>query len=159
MIGFGSKDKRKKEVAPSLPHHEQRADPGIGVGTTIFFIGELRGKEDLFIDGQVNGSIGLDNFTLTIGPNGKIEADIQAKNVNVKGRVKGNIKAQEKVFIHETATVFGDITAANISVMDGAQFEGNARIQKGAQATQPEPTSTEKRSDSRLLIEDEFFEG
>ena len=159
MIGFGSKDKKKKEEALSTHQQESQPDSAKSVGSTIFFNGELKGNEDLFIDGQVNGSISINNHTLTIGQNAKIEADIRAKNVNVKGQVQGNIKADEKVHIHETASVFGDITAANITVMDGAQFEGNARIQKSIRDVQPEETPAKKKSDSRLFIEDEFFEG
>ena len=63
-----------------------------------------------------------------------------------------------QVEVHETAQVFGDIAAANISVMDGAQFEGNAKIQKTFQEAKPEPKPPEKRAESSLFIEDEFID-
>jgi cytoskeletal protein CcmA (bactofilin family) len=72
--------------------------------------------------------------------------------------VKGNIQASEKVYIQESAQVFGDIIAADISVMDGAHFEGNAKIQKSFQDITPVTESTEKKSGFRLIVEDEFEE-
>ena len=159
MRGIGSRDK-KKQKNRDYTNQNSKSDLNIvtEISSSLSINGNVRGNEDLHIDGKVKGSITLDNHSLTIGPNGQIEADLQAKNIIVQGHVKGNIQASEKVFIHETAQVFGDIIAADISVMDGAHFEGNAKIQKFSQDVTPVTEPTERKSESRLLIKDEFVE-
>lgn len=142
----------------TISNHKEETKPKPGIGSTLSFNGELRGDEDLHIDGKVVGSIVIDNHTLTIGSNGQIEADIQAKNVTVKGQIRGHIIAREKVFIHDTARVVGDIAAANISVMEGAQFEGNAKIQKSIPDAKREPAPTERKTDTPLLTEDDIID-
>ncbi len=159
MIGLGSRDKKKRKGKEhTLQNSNRILNPVTGIGSSLSINGKLRGNEDLHIDGKVKGTITIDNHTLTIGPNGQIEADLQAKNIIVQGHVKGNIQASEKVYIQESAQVFGDIIAADISVMDGAHFEGNAKIQKSSQDITPIPESTKRKSESRLIIEDEFVE-
>jgi len=159
MIGIRSRDKKKQK---NKDHSYQNSKSGMntvtGIGTSLSINGNVRGNEDLYIDGKVKGSIIIDNHTLTVGPNGQIEANLQAKNIFVQGHVKGNIQASEKVFIQDAAQVFGDIIATDISVMDGAHFEGNAKIQKFSQDVTPVTEPTEKKSESRLLIEEEFEE-
>ena len=159
MIGLSSRDKKKKkEKKHTLQNSNRILNPVTGIGSSLSINGNLRGNEDLHIDGKVKGTITIDNHTLTIGPNGQIEADLQAKNIIVQGRVKGNIQASEKVYIQESAQVFGDIIAADISVMDGAHFEGNAKIQKSSQDITPVTESKEKKSGFHLIVEDEFEE-
>ncbi len=159
MIGLGSKDKKKhKEKERTLPGSNKSLNSVTGIGSSLSIIGKVKGNEDLFVDSKVKGSIFIDNHTLTIGPNGQIEADLKARNIIVQGHVKGNIQASEKVFIQEAAQVFGDIIAADISVMDGAYFEGNAKIKKSSQEVKPDTLPAEKKSEARLLIEDELGE-
>ncbi len=159
MIGKGSRDKKKqKNKDYSYQNSTSSLDIVTGIGASLSINGNVRGNEDLYIDGKMKGSIIIDNHTLTVGPNSTIEADLQAKNIIVQGHVKGNIHASEKVFIQKTAMVFGDIIAADISVMDGAHFEGNARIKKSPQGAATGSAPTERKSESRLLIEDEFVE-
>ena len=159
MIGLGSKDKKKqKGKEHTLQNSNRSLNPVTGIGSSLSINGNLRGKEDLHVDGRVKGTITIENHTLTIGPNGQIEADLQAKNIFIKGHVKGNIRASDKVYIQDAAQVFGDIIAADISVMDGAHFEGNAKIQKTSKNVTPDIEPTKKKSESRLLIEDEFIE-
>ena len=90
--------------------------------------GEITGEEDLLIEGKIEGNIHLENSTLTIEKGSIIHADIHAKNVFIRGFVYGNVYASEKVFIDENARVFGDISAARISILDGAQFKGSMRM-------------------------------
>ena len=159
MMRKGSKVK-KKQTNKGSPNQNSKngLNPAAGIGPSFSINGKVHGNEDLFIDGRVKGSIFIDNHTLTVGSNSKIEADLQAKNIIVQGYVRGNIHALEKVFIQEAAQVFGDIIAADISVMDGAHFEGNAKIEKSPQDISPISAPTEKKSESRLLIEDDFLE-
>jgi cytoskeletal protein CcmA (bactofilin family) len=97
--------------------------------------GELSGSEDLIVDGEVEGSITLKGQTLTIGPNGRVRANIEARNVIVHGRLNGDIHATERVELRKTSSLAGDIATARISIDDGAFFKGGIDIQK------PEPAS------------------
>ncbi len=159
MIGLGSKDKKKKKGKEhTLLNSNRSLNPVTGIGSSLSLNGNLRGKEDLHVDGKVKGTITIENHTLTIGPNGQIEADLQAKNIFIKGHVKGNIRASDKVYIQDAAQVLGDIIAADISAMDGTHFEGNAKIQKSSKDLLPDNKPKKIKPDSRLLIEDEFGE-
>lgn len=131
------------------------------MGPSLSLKGDLSGEEDLTIDGQFQGTINLSENTLVIDQKGRVEADIRAKNIIIKGNVKGNISAIEKVYIHENAHVTGDITASKISVMNGAHFEGSAKIKLPGVDTQEiefpkeEPQPAAKKDD--YIIEDEIY--
>ncbi|MFC2160802.1 polymer-forming cytoskeletal protein [Acidobacteriota bacterium] len=149
MIGIGPRDKKNqtnKEYSQQIS--KNYLDSVTEIGSSLSIKGNVRGNEDLFIDGNVKGSIIINNHNLTVGPNGQIEADLQAKNIYVQGHVKGNLQASEKVYIQETAQVFGDIIASDISVMDGAHFEGIAKIHKSVKGVSPGIEPVEKKSKS-----------
>ena len=99
------------------------------VGQSVVIKGELSGKEDLIIEGQVEGKIELDDNTLTVGLHGQIRADVLAKTVIVLGTVKGNITATETINIRETATVEGDLVAPRVGIAEGASVRGQINIQ------------------------------
>lgn len=100
------------------------------IGKSVMVKGELSGSEDLYIDGQVDGSIVLRGQTLTVGPNGRVRANVEARNVIVHGRVDGDVQATERVDLRKTAFLSGDILTARISIEDGAFFKGTIDIQK-----------------------------
>lgn len=108
------------------------------IGKSVVVKGELSGSEDLIVDGEVEGSIALRGQTLTIGPNGRVRANIEARNVIVHGRVNGDIHASERVELRKTASLAGDISTARISIDDGAFFKGGIDIQKPEPSTKPE---------------------
>jgi cytoskeletal protein CcmA (bactofilin family) len=103
------------------------------IGKSVVVKGELSGSEDLVLDGEVEGSISLRGQSLTVGPNGRVRANIEARNVILHGRVDGDIRATERVELRKTASLSGDISTARISIEDGAFFKGTIDIQK------PEP--------------------
>jgi len=103
------------------------------IGKSVVVKGELSGSEDLVLDGEVEGSITLRGQTLTIGPNGRVRANIEARNVIVHGKVDGDIHATERVDLRKSASLAGNISTARISIEDGAFFKGGIDIQK------PEP--------------------
>ena len=103
----------------------------VNIGQTIFIKGELTGTEDLTIEGRVEGKIELKDHNLTIGPNGKIKADVFAKNIVITGELLGNAFASEKVEITNAGILRGDITAPRIVIADGAQFKGSVDMDKG----------------------------
>ena len=103
------------------------------LGPTFSFNGEISGNEDLLINGSFTGKINLRNHNLIIGKDGRIESDIQARDIHIHGKMKGNISASGKVYIAKDARVDGDISAFRISIMDGAQFKGSVKMMTSTQ--------------------------
>jgi cytoskeletal protein CcmA (bactofilin family) len=100
------------------------------IGKSVVVKGELSGSEDLYIDGQVEGSIALRGQSLTVGVNGRVRANIEALNVIVHGRVEGGVHVTDRVELRKTASLSGDIVTARISIDDGAFLKGTIEIQK-----------------------------
>ncbi len=111
----------------------------VNIGKSVVIKGELNGSEDLTIEGHVEGKIELRDHVLTIGPNGKIKAEVHAKAVVVLGEVIGNVSASEKVDIRENGSVDGDITAPRVAIAEGAHFRGSVDMQNKAAKTAPRP--------------------
>jgi cytoskeletal protein CcmA (bactofilin family) len=128
-------------VAPQRPPSYVRDI--VNIGKSVVIKGELSGSEDLIIEGQVEGKIELRQNVLTIGPNGKIKAQIFAKAVVVQGEVTGNITATEKVDIRDNGSVDGDITSPRVAIAEGAHFRGSIDMQRGG--TKPAETRPEER--------------
>jgi len=95
------------------------------LGQSLFIKGEVTGSEDLTVEGRVEGKIDLKDHNLTIGQQGRVHAEIHAKNITIVGEVTGNVVADEKVDLTDTGRLIGDIRAPRISVSDGAQFKGS----------------------------------
>ena len=124
---------------PAEPMRDtMRSNEVATIGKSVVVKGELSGSEDLIVDGEVEGSITLRGQSLTIGPNGRVRANIEARNVIVHGRVDGDIHATERVDLRKSASLTGDISTARISIEDGAFFKGGIDIQKPEPAGKPE---------------------
>ena len=102
------------------------------IGKSIVIKGELSCSEDLYIDGQVEGTIDPKGNRLIIGPNGSIKANVSARAVIVQGKVEGTIHASDRVDLKQSAIVVGDITTQRISIEEGAHLKGSINIQKEA---------------------------
>jgi len=102
--------------------------------------GEIYSREELFVDGEIQGSIELAH-RLTVGPNGKVRANVKAKEVVVHGSIHGNVQSAEKIIIREKGSLVGDITTAGIVIEDGAYFKGSIDIVRADanKKTNPEP--------------------
>lgn len=98
--------------------------------SSLVIKGEIRGREDLYIDGEVQGTINLSDGRVTIGPHGRIFADIEAREIVVRGTVKGTLLARDRVEIGRTGDARGDIVTARIAVEDGAQIHGKVDVPK-----------------------------
>ena len=103
----------------------------VNIGKSVIIKGELNGSEDLTIEGAVEGKIELRQNILTIGPNGKIKAQVFAKSVVILGEVTGNVTATEKVDIRDNGSVDGDIAAPRVAIAEGAHFRGSIDMQRG----------------------------
>lgn len=98
------------------------------IGKSVCIKGELSGSEDIYLDGEVEGSIHLTGNSLTVGPNGRVRADVSARNVIVSGSLTGNIQASERTEFRKSATVSGDVQTRRIAIEDGAYFKGKLEI-------------------------------
>jgi cytoskeletal protein CcmA (bactofilin family) len=100
------------------------------IGKGLLVKGEITGTESLFIDGKVEGSINLPGNRVTVGRNGQVTASIAAREIVILGKVRGNIVASDRVDIRAEGSLTGDVTAARISIEDGAFFKGGIDIKK-----------------------------
>jgi cytoskeletal protein CcmA (bactofilin family) len=119
----------------------------VNIGKSVIIKGELNGSEDLTIEGAVEGKIELRQNILTIGPNGKIKAQVFAKSVVILGEVTGNVTATEKVDIRDNGSVDGDITAPRVAIAEGAHFRGSIDMQRQGAGKPGEGKPGEGRSD------------
>lgn len=92
--------------------------------------GEVTGKEDLFVDGTVEGKLDLGNAACTVGPNGKVKADITAREVIVRGHVDGKIDGNERVQLWSTGRVAGEVRTERLAIEDGAILRGKVEAGK-----------------------------
>lgn len=109
--------------------------PGSGqaiIGRSIQINGDVKGDEDLMIEGDVSGTVQLRNHALTIGKEGKVKADIHARSISVDGTTDGDLFASESIAIRATANVRGNLLAPRISLEDGARFKGSVEMDQEA---------------------------
>lgn len=98
------------------------------IGKSVTIRGDLSGKEDLYMDGDIEGTITLIESALTVGPNARVVADIHARDVIVMGSVHGNLQASGRVELRHTASVQGDILAARLSIEENANLKGRVEL-------------------------------
>ena len=138
--------------APAAPvASEPRAHLGrdmVNIGKSVVIKGELSGSEDLTIEGHVEGRIDLKDNVLTIGPNGKIKAEVFAKSVVVLGEVTGNVTASEKVDIRDNGSVDGDIASPRVAIAEGAHFRGSVDMQRQG-ANKPQQQQQQQKQDKQ----------
>ena len=105
------------------------------IGPSIHIDGDLRGEEDLLIEGEVNGTVQLRNNSLTIGAQGKVRADVYAHSIYVEGLMEGDLYGTERVHIRKSAQVRGNVTSPRVSLEDGAQVQ---RVDRDGPASRPD---------------------
>lgn len=103
------------------------------IGPSIQIDGELRGGEDLLIEGRVTGTVELKDNALTIGAQGRVKADIHARAVYVDGNLEGDIYGSERVSIRKSAQMRGNVNAPSVSLEDGAKFKGSIEMGSAAE--------------------------
>jgi|SRR5579863_4577397 len=110
-------------AVPMLQMRDSSGSATIGESVTIK--GQIISREDLTIDGEVEGSVELQQHRLTVGPSGRLRADVRAHEIVVFGSIQGNVDATEKIEIKKQASITGDIRAARIVTEDGAHIKGS----------------------------------
>ena len=134
----------KKEAIPvsSMPMRGMEPESRGGsatIGKAVKVVGQIYSKEDLFVDGDLEGTVEALEHKLTIGPNGTVHAGVKAREVVALGTIQGNVEATDKIEIRKDAKLVGDIKTARIIIEDGAYFKGSIDIVK------PEPAKTAAR--------------
>jgi cytoskeletal protein CcmA (bactofilin family) len=123
-----------RPVSPAPAPEPVRTAPAAGdqatIGKGLYIKGEITGSESLYVDGKVDGSINLAGNRVTVGRNGQVAASINAREIVVLGKVRGNITATDRVDIRAEGALTGDVAAARISIEDGAFFKGGIDIRK-----------------------------
>jgi cytoskeletal protein CcmA (bactofilin family) len=128
----------KKEVTPVSSTPIGRFEPenrvsAATIGKAVKIVGQIYSKEDLYVDGEIEGTVEALEHKLTIGPHGTMHAGIKAREVVALGNITGNVEASDKIEIHKEAKLVGDIRTSRIIIEDGAYFKGSIDIVK------PEP--------------------
>jgi cytoskeletal protein CcmA (bactofilin family) len=132
-----SSNSKQLSSAPTSSNAVASLSPGIRIK------GEITGSEDLFIDGNVEGKVTFHNAVLTVGPNASVKADIDAREIVVRGRVEGRLDGSERVHIGNTAKVNGDIRSSRIAIEDGAEFRG--KVEAGKAPSRPADNPAAKK--------------
>jgi cytoskeletal protein CcmA (bactofilin family) len=107
------------------------------IGKTIRLHGEVYSEEELFLDGEVEGSVEVRHI-LTIGPNGKVKANVKARELVVRGSIQGDVEASDRISILKGASIVGDVKTAGIVIEDGAYFKGGIDILRPEAPKKPE---------------------
>jgi cytoskeletal protein CcmA (bactofilin family) len=115
-----------REVPPSVVPTRS----GASISQGIRIKGEVRGSEDLFVDGHVEGQLSLSDGVVTVGPNGQVNADITAREVVVQGRVQGKVSGRERVQLRSTGLVQGEVTTERLGIEEGAVLRGKVEAGK-----------------------------
>ena len=106
--------------------------------------GEISGSSDLFIDGEAQGKIKVTGARVTVGPNGRVQSDIEAREIFVSGSVQGNLKAAEKVHVGSTGRLQGSVLAPRLGIDEGARLRGKVDMTRQAPAHEPAPREIPK---------------
>ena len=120
----------RKEPAPVSSNFSTPAASAATIGKSVKVVGKIFAKEDLYVDGDVEGTIESLEHKITVGPNGRVQANIVAREVIILGQVQGNVETSDKVDLRKDARLVGDISTSRISIEDGAIFKGSIDIKK-----------------------------
>ncbi|MBC7925917.1 MAG: polymer-forming cytoskeletal protein [Bryobacteraceae bacterium] len=107
---------------------------GASIGPAVRIVGDVFSEEDLFLDGEIQGSLHVKNSRLTIGPNGKAKSDLVAREIVIQGEVQGNCEASHKITIRKEGSLIGNIKTQGIVIEDDAYFKGSIDIVRNGEA-------------------------
>ena len=141
----GSKDSGAASSSGGASHHMPDSRGTAVIGKSVTIKGQINSQEDLTIDGEMEGSIEVKEHRLTVGPNGKVQAGVKAREIVVLGTINGNVEVSDKIDIRRDARLVGDIKTARIVIEDGAFFKGNIDITRAGVVEAPKPAPTQPR--------------
>ena len=122
------------------------------IGPSIAIKGDVSGDEDLVIQGRVEGTVDLSKHNVTIGPNGRVKADVNGRTVVVEGEVEGDLHGKEQIILRHTAKVVGSIIAPRVALEDGAVFRGGIEMDatKGIPAGEIKASAPQEKKETGL---------
>jgi cytoskeletal protein CcmA (bactofilin family) len=123
------------------------------IGKSVTIKGELSGNEDLYIDGDIEGTITLPDHALTVGPNARVLADVRVRDIIVFGTVTGNLHAKGRVDLRHSAVVNGDIFGGRLSIEENAMVKGKVELKAGEQRQPSAGVATTKAEQETLVLE------
>jgi len=133
----GQAPAQAEAIIPRATYNAPAAEParvGASIGKAVRIIGDVYSEEDLYIDGEVQGTLDVKDSKVTIGPNGKAKSDVRAREVLIQGQVQGNVEATQKITIRKDGSLVGNIKTAGIVIDDDAYFKGSIDIVRNAEA-------------------------
>ncbi len=134
-------------TTPSANPLKERAT----IGASILIQGDLKGEEDLLIQGRVEGRIELKKYNLTVGDKGRVKADINARIISVEGEVEGNLFAEEKIIVRKSGKVKGNLVAPRVGLEDGSTFKGSIDMDSSSRSGGGDkPAGGVEKSESRV---------
>ena len=146
-----TRDSAFQPAAPASPAPVQTsmrvpppAAPTASIGPSMFIKGEIRLREELLVEGDVEGRVESEGL-LTVGPNGKVRANIKAREVQIFGSVRGDVEVSGKIAIRDQGSLIGNIKSAGISIDDGAYFKGSIDITRSDPKMAGKPTQIEPK--------------
>jgi cytoskeletal protein CcmA (bactofilin family) len=151
-FGSGAEPQRREISTMSTPTRTFEPETGAvrsgsaALGKNVTVKGQIVAREDLTIDGEVEGTVECHEHRLTIGPNARVQSNLKAREIVIHGSIQGNVEAADKIDIKKEAKLVGDIKTSRIVIEDGAYFKGSIDISKtapvkGPQQSQPQPQS------------------
>jgi cytoskeletal protein CcmA (bactofilin family) len=140
---------QRKEITMSSPSRTFEPEPltpsrsggSAALGKNVTVKGQIFAREDLTIDGEVEGTVECHAHRLTMGPNARVQAGLKAREIIIQGSIQGNVDATDKIDIKKEAKLVGDIKTSRIVIEDGAYFKGSIDISKPANRAQAQPAS------------------
>lgn len=139
------KENAPMSTNPAPTYHATDSRGPAVIGKSVMIKGQIFSREDLTIDGEIDGSVELHEHRLTVGPNGKLQAGVKAREVVVLGTIHGNVEASDKIDIRKDAKLVGDIKTARIVIEDGAYFKGSIDIARPEAAARPAPSQPKQQ--------------
>ncbi len=141
---------QRKETTMSSPSRTFEPEPltpsrsggSAALGKNVTVKGQIFAREDLTIDGEVEGTVECHEHRLTIGPNARVQAGLKAREIIIQGSIQGNVDATDKIDIKKEAKLVGDIKTSRIVIEDGAYFKGSIDISKPANRAQAQPAAS-----------------
>jgi len=123
------------------------------IGPSITIKGDVSGDEDLVIQGRIEGKVNLGQHNVTIGPDGRVKADVHGRSVIVEGEVEGDLLAQEQIILRQTAKVHGSIAAPRVSLEDGAVFRGGIEMDASGKSLKPAAERVAPKNDATAEVD------
>ncbi|MEO6910304.1 MAG: polymer-forming cytoskeletal protein [Edaphobacter sp.] len=130
------------------------AEGSTAIGKSVVIQGEISGKEDLYLDCNIEGTITLPENRLTLGPDARVVANVTVRDIIIFGSLTGNIQALGRVDLRQSASVTGDIVAGRLSIEESAMLKGRVELKSDEAQTRPAspPASTSATAASQQLV-------